>query len=207
MVGRGRPRGFDRATALHRAMEVFWEHGYEGTSIADLTAAMGIAAPSLYAAFGRKEDLFREAVELYDATEGAGTSRALEEEPTARAAIEVALRRNAAAYVDPATPNGCMVVLAATAGAVENAEVRTFLADSRRAGLAAVEQRLARGVAEGDLAPGTDTASLAAFVVTVLQGLSIQARDEADGATLDRVVDGAMAAFDAMAGAPAPSGA
>ena len=211
MAPRGRPRSFDRQAALERAMFVFWERGYEGASISDLTTAMGIAAPSLYAAFGRKEDLFREAVDLY--SEGAITPRALQEEPTARAAIEAALRRNASAYVDPATPNGCMIVLAATAGAVENAEVRRYLADNRRASLAEFEQRLARGVAEGDLAPSTDTAALAAFVATVLQGLSIQARDGADGATLDRVVDAAMAAFDALAGTapaaatpPAPSG-
>jgi AcrR family transcriptional regulator len=200
MATRGRPRSFDRDVALRRAMEVFWEHGYEGTALSDLTAAMGINSPSLYAAFGSKEELFREAVTLYDATEGAATTRALADEPTARASMEAMLRRNVESYADPATPNGCMIVLAATAGAVANAGVRELLADNRREVLSAVARRIEQGVTEGDVPPGTDAEAVAGFYVTVLQGLSIQARDGASCEALQAVVDGAMAAWDTLVG-------
>src|SRR5919112_1807947 len=98
MAERGRPRAFDRSAALRRAMEVFWQCGYEGASLGDLTAAMGINRPSLYAAFGCKEALFREAVALYDAEEGAEADRALRECRTAREAIEAVLRDKARTY-------------------------------------------------------------------------------------------------------------
>jgi AcrR family transcriptional regulator len=202
MATRGRPRSFDRDVALRRAMEVFWEHGYEGTAISDLTAAMGINSPSLYAAFGCKEELFREAVTLYDATEGAATARALADELTARAAIEAMLRRNVESFTDPATPNGCMVVLAATAGAVANAGVRELLADNRRQVLSDVARRIDEGVEDGDVPPGTDAEAVAGFYVTVLQGLSIQARDGASCEALQAVVDGAMTAWDTLVAQP-----
>jgi AcrR family transcriptional regulator len=184
-------------------MEVFWERGYEGTSISDLTAAMGINSPSLYAAFDCKEQLFREAVALYDATEGAATTRALADEPTARAAFEAMLRDNVEAYADPATPNGCMIVLAATAGAVANAGVRELLAENRRQTLADLAERVERGIEAGDVPPGADAQALAGFYGTVLQGLSIQARDGASRDALQAVVDGAMAAWDTLVGASA----
>ncbi|WP_437655851.1 TetR/AcrR family transcriptional regulator [Sorangium sp. So ce1182] len=199
MAGRGRPRSFDRAAALRRAMEVFWERGYEGTSLSDLTAAMGINSPSLYAAFGCKESLFREAVSLYNEVEGAAVARAMREEPTARRAVEAMLRGNAEAYVSPGKPSGCMIVLAATLGTQESEAVRSHLAEVRRGALVELQRRLDRGVAEGDLPAGTDTAALAAFYTTVLQGLSIQARDGASREALLAVVDCAMAAWDALA--------
>ncbi|HTN90704.1 MAG TPA: TetR/AcrR family transcriptional regulator [Sorangium sp.] len=199
MAGRGRPRSFDRASALRRAMEVFWERGYEGTSLSDLTTAMGINSPSLYAAFGCKEALFREAVSLYSEVEGAAVARAMREEPTARRAVEAMLRGNAEAYVSPGKPSGCMIVLAATLGTQESEAVRSHLAEVRRGALVELQRRLDRGVAEGDLPAGTDTAALAAFYTTVLQGLSIQARDGASREALLAVVDCAMAAWDALA--------
>jgi AcrR family transcriptional regulator len=198
MATRGRPRSFDREAALRRAMDVFWRRGYEGAAVSDLTKAMGINAPSLYAAFGCKEALFREAVALYNATEGAVTDRALEAAPTARRAIEDMLRLNAAAYVSPRRPPGCMVTLAATIGTPESAAVRQFLAQCRQEAQEAIERRLARGVAEGDLPKRADVAALAAFYYTVLQGLSIQARDGASRETLAGIVDCAMAAWDRL---------
>lgn len=198
MSERGRPREFDRAQALRRAMEVFWQRGYEGASLGDLTAAMGINRPSLYAAFGCKEALFREAVALYDAVEGASTERALNEQPTSRAAVEAMLRDNADAYVASGNPPGCMIVLSALLGTQENQAVRDFLAQSRRRGQDALRRRLERSVAEGELPAGTDVGAVAAFYTTVLQGLSIQARDGASRAALRAIVDGALAAWDLL---------
>lgn len=198
MAERGRPRAFDRDEALRRAMRLFWTRGYEGTSIADLTAAMGINKPSLYAAYGCKEALFREAVALYDRVESEAVTRALREAPTARAAVAALLRVNAAAYSDPEKPAGCMVVLAALLGTPENESLRTALAENRRQGQEALRRRLEQGVAEGELPPGTDTARLAAFYTTVLQGLSVQARDGASHAALEAVVDAALAAWDRL---------
>ncbi len=173
-------------------MEVFWERGYEGTSLSDLTAAMGIGSPSLYAAFGSKEALFREAVALYNAPENSPVDRALHEQPTARAVVEAMLRDSADAYTNPDTPRGCMVVLAATTCAPENDAVRNHLTECRRDNHTALRQRLDSGVAEGDLPEGTDTAALAAFYLTVQQGLSIQARDGASREALHAVVDHAV---------------
>ncbi|AXK88759.1 TetR/AcrR family transcriptional regulator [Nocardia farcinica] len=195
MADRGRPRSFDRVEALHAAMKVFWEHGYEGTSMSDLTAAMGINSPSLYAAFGDKESLFRAAIELYGTTFGNYTARALREEPTARAAVEAMLRDNAAAYTRDDLPHGCMVVLAGSTYTTRNTAVRDFLVEKRRETTEDIRRRLERGVAEGDLAPGTDTAALAVFYTTVLYGLSVQARDGATAAELNEAIDRAMAAW------------
>ncbi|SFQ25093.1 DNA-binding transcriptional regulator, AcrR family [Amycolatopsis arida] len=198
MSPRGRPRGFDRDAALAAAMRVFWERGYDGASLADLTAAMRINSPSLYAAFGGKEALFREAVALYGATHGGHTRRALTEKPTARAAIEAMLRDNLAAYTDPALPPGCMVVLAATTATPANHGVREHLATLRRETLADIRTRLDRGVADGDLPAGVDTAAMATFYGTVLFGLSIQARDGRATGELAAVVDAAMGAWDSF---------
>lgn len=201
MATRGRPRTFDRDAKLRQAMELFWERGYEGVSIGDLTGALGLSPPSVYAAFGSKEQLFREAVERYDADEGALTARALEEQPTARAAIEAMLRLNVAAYADPTTPRGCMVVLAATNTTPANEEVSAFLADRRRSDRAAVLARVRRGVADGDVPAHADAEALAAFASTVLEGLSIAARDGATAAQMDAVVDVALRAWDAQTAA------
>ncbi|WDZ85040.1 TetR/AcrR family transcriptional regulator [Micromonospora cathayae] len=198
MVKRGRPRTFDRTTALRRAMEVFWQRGYQGASLSELTAAMGIASPSLYAAFTSKEALFREAVDLYNATEGSAPQRALDSDGSARSAIEAMLRHNARAYVDPANPSGCLVVLAATAGLPESDEVRRFLAECRERDIADIRRRIARGVAEGDVPAGTDPEPIARFVGAIVQGMSLQARDGATRAQLDGVVDCAMAAWDRL---------
>lgn len=198
MAERGRPRSFDREQALRRAMELFWRRGYEGTSLSELTEAMGIASPSLYAAFGSKERLFREAVALYEAMEGVATERALRDEPTARAAVAAMLLDNARMYGDATRPAGCMVVLAATNCTADNAPVAEFLAHARRSTELRVRQRIERGMIEGDVPAGIDAPALAAFCCTVLWGLSIEARDGAPAARLGAIADQAMRAWDGL---------
>ena len=200
MAERGRPRAFDREEALRRAMTVFWARGYEGASVGDLTEAMGINKPSLYAAFGCKEDLFREAIALYDAVESEPIRCALDEELTARAAVEAVLRHNAQAYPNPDKPRGCMIVLSSLLGTPESEEVRRFLTETRKAGEDALRQRVERGIAEGDVPAGADARKIAAFYTTVIQGLSVQARDGASTEALNAIVDCAMAAWDTLAG-------
>ncbi|MEK8103925.1 TetR/AcrR family transcriptional regulator [Micromonospora sp. M12] len=175
MAQRGRPRAFDRATALHRAMEVFWRVGYEGASMVDLTTAMGIGSPSLYAAFGSKEALFREAVALYNEVEG-GPQQLLRDLPTAEAAIEALLRYYAQTYVDPARPTGCMVALAATTISSDNDGIRAYLADVRQADILHLRARLDRGIADGDVPPGTNTEAVAEFYYAVSLGMALRAR-------------------------------
>ncbi len=173
-------------------MELFWEHGYEGTSVADLTTAMAIRPPSLYAAFGSKEQLFREAVALYEQIEGGPAFAALAGGPTALAAVEAMLRANAVAYTAPGSPPGCLVVLGAVTYTPSSQGIHDFLAEARRATAEAVRERFARGIAEGELPADTDPAALADFAVTVQFGMSLRARDGADRATLLAVVDRAM---------------
>ncbi|MYT75876.1 MULTISPECIES: TetR/AcrR family transcriptional regulator [unclassified Streptomyces] len=190
---RGRPRSFDRDTALEKALRAFWEHGYEATSVSDLTREMGIGAPSLYAAFGDKRTLFEEVVRVYDTTHGAGPDRALAEEPTARGAIERLLREAADAFTDPALPHGCLVLHAATN--CTTPEVEQALRERRSGTVAAIADRLRQGVAAGELPEGTDTAALARCFAAVFQGMSQQARDGASRADLEAVAALAMAVW------------
>lgn len=198
----GRPREFDRDEALGRAMEVFWERGYAGASIRALTDAMGLNPPSLYGAFGSKEQLFREALALYNRLEGAATERALREEPTARRAIEAMLRDNVEVYLDPRKPTGCMIVLSATAPTPDNEELRSHLAALRRETHRLIRARLERGVADGDIDARVDLEALAAYLNTVHEGLSIQARDGTSRDELHAVVTCALAGWEALTGPP-----
>ncbi|MCX5385588.1 TetR/AcrR family transcriptional regulator [Streptomyces sp. NBC_00083] len=190
---RGRPRSFDRDTALEQATMEFWRRGYEVTSVADLTRVMGIGAPSLYAAFGDKQTLFEEVVRGYQATHGAFATRALTEEPTAREAVARLLREAAAEFTDPAHPYGCLVIGAAANCTTE--AVSAALRDQRTAGLDAIESRIAADTAAHRLPGSTDAAALARFVATVFQGMSQQARDGATRVDLEAVAETAMAVW------------
>lgn len=196
---RGRPKGFDRQTALVQALRLFWERGFEGTSVSELTDVMGISAPSLYATFGSKEELFRESVAYYNDPERSPTARALRDEPTARRVVEALLRDNARSYTDPATPRGCLLVLSATTYTPSSAGVRDLLTQLRDQDRRDLRTRLDRAVVEDELPRSVDTAALTTFVMTVLHGLSIQARDGASAADLNAAVDVAMRAWDQMA--------
>ena len=207
MATRGRPRTFDPDTALRQALDLFWERGYEGTSLSDLAAATGIRSASIYACFGSKEELFRQVMALYSRTSGAPPRRALSEQPTAREAVHAMLRATADQITGHDTAHYCMLVLAAPTGSVENHSVREFLADRRRDMQATIRDRLARGVADGDLtAPPAGLDAMARYYTTVVQGLSIQARDGATRDELETVVTCAMAAWDMLTSAASHSG-
>jgi AcrR family transcriptional regulator len=189
---RGRPRAFDREQALRLAMRAFWDRGYEATSINFLASRMGINPPSLYAAFGDKQSLFRSAVELYGENEGSIARRALAGTGTARAAVETMLRESVDRFTDPAMPGGCMVVLSAINCTEANDPVQTYVADLRRRDERALRDRFAQAIADGELRAGADPARLAAYYHSVLYGLSIQARDGAGRERLHGVVDLAL---------------
>jgi AcrR family transcriptional regulator len=180
---RGRPRTFDVDAALDRAVEVFWQRGYEGASLTDLTEAMGINRPSMYAAFGNKEELFRRAVGRYAEVDMAYARDALEQ-PTAYAVIETFLRTNVEALTRPDRPAGCLSVQGGLACGVENGRIAEFLAQSRMAGEQMLADRLARAVAEGDLPGETDPAALARFVMAVSEGHAVHAAAGVDRAGL-----------------------
>jgi len=183
---RGRPRSFDRTAALDAAMRVFWQKGYTAASMTDLCEAMGIGSPSLYAAFGSKEQLYAEALRHYAEIGGTQLFQALESAPTAREGIAAFLRFSARSLACPERPLGCMVVLSAVAseGVTGLAEL---VLEERRQSLHKVQARLQRGIAEGDLPAKTDVKTLARFFVTVQQGMSIQARDGATPEELEAV--------------------
>jgi AcrR family transcriptional regulator len=187
---RGRPRSFDRATALEQAVLAFWEHGYEATSVSDLTRVMGIGAPSLYAAFGDKQALFAEVVAEYGTRYGSFTDRALAEEPTARAAVARILREAAAEYTAPDRPHGCLVVHAATN--CTTPEVEESLRERRNANLVTFERRIEADIAAGELPADLDAAALARHTGAVIQGMSQQARDGASREELAAVAEIAM---------------
>ncbi|MEV0019269.1 TetR/AcrR family transcriptional regulator [Streptomyces tendae] len=190
---RGRPRSFDRATALEAALLAFWEHGYEATSVSDLTRVMDIGAPSLYAAFGDKRSLFEEVVQEYGARYGSFGDRALAEEPTARAGVARMLREAAAEYTAPGRPHGCLVIHAAVN--CSTAEVEESLRQRRNANIASIERRIGADVAEGVLPPDTDAAALARYTGAMIQGMSQQARDGATRVELEALAEIALAVW------------
>ena len=187
----GRPRSFDLDTALDRATEVFWKKGFEGASLPELTAAMGINRPSLYAAFGNKEALFRRAMDRYAQGPAAHVERALAE-PTARRVAERLLEGTVQLLSNPKHPRGCLLVQSALACGAEAESVRDALVAKRAAGEARLRQRLEKARGAGDLPKTARPADLARYLMTVTQGLSVQA---AGGATRKQLRDVARLAL------------
>jgi AcrR family transcriptional regulator len=192
---RGRPRGFDRDEALEQAMRLFWSRGYEATSVADLTEAMGINPPTLYSFFGDKKRLFLETAELYQEGPGCFAVAALREEPTAERAIRRLLVEAADRFSAPDQPKGCMMVCAATNCRPESDDVYAALAEQRLGAEAAIRARIAAGRAAGELPPRTDIDALAGLIAATLFGLAVKARDGASRARLRKIAGEAMRAW------------
>jgi AcrR family transcriptional regulator len=170
----GRPREFNLDLALDRAMDVFWRKGYDGATLLDLTTAMRINRPSLYAAFGDKQALFRKALDRYAARPAAYLREALAE-PTVRTVVERLFRETIRTLTDPRNPRGCLLVHGTlTCGDASESTRRTLIAH-RSAGEVAIRARFERAQTEGDLSPDEDPADLARYVVTILQGMAVQA--------------------------------
>jgi AcrR family transcriptional regulator len=197
---RGRPRCFDREAALDRALEVFWAQGYSGTSIADLTAAMQINPPSLYAAFGDKRQLYLAALDRYQERGLTALDALLAEASDTRAAIAGALRRMVGEMTRTDRPSGCMVVLSGLHCGSEAAELEPLVAARRAAIEARLQQRIRFGLEAGDVAASVDPATLAGFYATLLQGLSVQARSGVPQARLLAIVETALTAWPPSAG-------
>lgn len=197
---RGRPRSFDRDQALARAMEVFWAKGYADASMAELTAAMGVNAPSLYAAFGGKAQLFREAIELYQRTQGGDIWSRLDDAASARDAIEALLLTAAEAAACPDRPRGCLIVLSGAHPAALPKDVCGELEGIRSGATARLEARLRRAQTAGEIGPGADPAAIAVFYATVHQGMALRARDGATAEELRGVARAAMLAWEGLSG-------
>ena len=176
-------------------MTAFWRYGYEGVSIADLTALTGLQASSLYAAFGSKRELFELAVAHYADEHGEYIARALTEQPTAKRAMHALLRGAAAAQTQPGLPSGCLIIQGATNAPPKSADVVDSLSQRRTSTVTVVQERIDAGIAAGELPADTQSRHLAEYIVAVQQGMAQRARDGADRQTLEAIADAAMAAW------------
>lgn len=189
----GRPREFDLDQALDQALKVFWHNGYEGASLPELTKAMGINRPSLYAAFGNKESLFRRAIDRYAEGPASRIAEVLAE-PVVRTAVEYLFAASVDLVTHPHRPRGCFLVQSALVCGESGAAARQALALRRTAYVAALQRRFERALAEGDLPADADPAALARYVAAVTHGIAVQA---ATGATRRELQDVARLAMQA----------
>ena len=189
----GRPRGFCTEAALDIAMHLFWRKGYEGTSLSDLTAAIGVNRPSLYAAFGSKEELFRKVLNRYAQKYDTALTAALAQ-PTARGVAEALLQASAHEPL-PTGAAGCLLVQGALTGSDESNAVRCELTSRRKAMVEALRRRFEQAKAEGDVTVNAEPADMARYVVTVMNGMSVQAVGGAGADDLRRVAEVALRAW------------
>ncbi len=195
----GRPRGFDKEQAIEQAMRLFWAQGYEATSLAQLKATMGgLSTASFYAAFGSKEDLFREVLGRYLRSHGRVLSSLKDASLPPRESIERALRLSARMQTDPKHPPGCLLVLSQSIGSPENRHLQAWVATEREANRANLQSCVERAVASGELSRNTDVRALAEVFNTFLVGLSTQARDGASRTALEKAVSQLMSLWDAL---------
>jgi len=182
---RGRPPAFDRETVLAAARDTFWQHGYDGSSIADLTAAMGITPQSLYAAFGSKAELYRETLDQYRRMPRPEPGNPFQDKLDTVTAFERFLTNSAKIFTAPEHPKGCMISTAVLNCAEENEPIAHHVASMRLQTLDIFTARIERGIAEGDMRPDTSARPLARFLGAIVQGMSVQARD---GATTEELL-------------------
>lgn len=200
MAQMGRPRAFDRQQAVDQALHLFWEQGYESTSLAQLKSSMGggISAPSFYAAFGSKEALYGEAVQRYLETYARVNDSLWDDGVPPRDAIELSLRRSAKMQCERGHPKGCMVALGVmSAPTPEHAAVAKPLAESRQRTRSGFLRCVERGIAGGELRPDTDARSLATVFDSFLVGLSTLARDGIRYPRFDAAITQVMKVWDA----------
>ena len=191
-VCKGRPREFDVDDALAAALRVFWTKGYEAASLTDLTEAMGITRPSLYAAFGNKEALFRKALDLYEREKLAYVGEALKA-PTSRQVVERLLRGALELQTSDCNPKGCMRVIGSVSCSPEAESIRADLMARRKSSQDALCARLKQAEDEGDLPDGCDVDGLCAYIGAILQGMSIQAGSGASKRQLEALVETSLA--------------
>lgn len=196
-MGMGRPREFDAETALDQAMEVFWRHGYEGATIAQLTEAMGINPPSLYACFGNKEGLLKAALDRYTKLRNVWMDEVVAA-PTAREVAQRMLMGIADKQTDPANPPGCLLVQGGIACGTGSENVPFELAARRAQNEDQLRDRFIRAKAEGDLKDSADPAALARYVSAVAVGMGVMASSGADREALRQVASVAMQAVEAQ---------
>ena len=187
----GRPREFDVDKALDLALQVFWRKGYEGASMADLTETMGITKPSLYSAFGNKEELFRKALDRYVDGPGGYVQVALGK-PAARAVVEHLLYGAADAVTDPDHPPGCLAVQGALSCGDAAESIKQELMSRRANGEEDLRKRFDRAIAEGDLPAGSDAADLARYISAILQGMAVQAAGGTSREQLRKIAEMAL---------------
>lgn len=192
---RGRPLSFNRESALQTALQLFWKQGYEGTSIADLVSAMGIAPPSLYTAFGSKEQLYLEVVDLYLQGPGNFIQHALVQTSDARSFTQQVLSNAADEFTAHNHPPGCIVSSGLLTSATLHHKMAQNMSDLRTATLGLINQRFEQAKDCGELPASTDCNSLARFFGAVIQGMSIQARDGANASDLHAMANQAMASW------------
>lgn len=193
-LGKGRPRKFNKDEALLTAMQLFWKHGFEGVSINMLAGTIGINVPSLYAAFGNKEELFYKAVSLYNEIFGQQYDKILEL-PTARAAAKALLINQIDLIGDDKLPEGCFLVQTALVTSPNAEKQSAFMANLRKANQDKLVKRFERAIIDGDLPTGTDSTTLAIYIITIKHGIAVQAKTGANRDELYKLVDTALAVF------------
>ena len=191
---RGRPRTFNTDDALDRALDVFWRKGYDGASLPDLTEAMGINRPSLYAAFGNKESLFRKALQRYMEGPAAYVQQALDE-PTVRKVAEALFYGEVDLLTNPKNPRGCLAVQGALACGEAGEVIRDELTKHRKSLESAIRRRFKKAQDARDLPDDADPAALAGFAAAVIHGMAVQAAGGAGRKELKRVAETALRAW------------
>ena len=203
MARTGRPRGFDKNEAVQKAMRLFWEQGYEATSLTQLKAFMGdLSSASFYAAFGSKEGLFREVLAQYLETHGRVTAPLMDPAQPPRKAVEQALRASARMQTDGSHPPGCLVVLSTSTCSPENRHLQELLAAERQRNRDGLRACVDRAIVAGELPGDTDATALAATFDTFLVGLSVQARDHVPLAALETAISELLMLWNAVGGRP-----